>query len=132
MPVPDPWKERMTNSSWENKINEYLHGKEARPDSKAMYHQVPEYTTSCPIRPCRVYPVGIISPNQSKCPDAHKRKNQNDEEQRARQGQGTKTKEHRHPYHYILPDHHWLLHTPFTEGVVKGAATNLWLMLYPT
>lgn len=56
----------------------------------------------------------------------------NDEEQRLRQGQGTKAKEHVHCHHYILPDHHWLLHTPFTEQVERGVATNLWLVLYHT
>lgn len=102
-----------------------------------MYNQVPEYNTSCPMRPCKVEPTRIISLKESKCPDrrinADKRKNQKDEEQRVRQGQSTKTKEHRHPYHHhILPDHQWLLRKHFTEQVEKGIATNLWLVLYPT
>lgn len=109
-----------------------------RPDQTAQPCTIRYLNTTHPgpIRPCKVEPIAIISLKQSKCPDrcinAHKRKKRNDEEQRVRQGQGTKTKEHRHPHHYILPDHHWLLHTPFTEQIEKGVATNLWLVLYPT
>lgn len=62
----------------------------------------------------------------------HTKEKQNDEEQGLRQGQGTKPKERGHPHHYILPDHHWLLHTPFTEQGEKGAVTDLWLVLYLT
>lgn len=109
-----PGKKRMTNSSWENKINYYRHFEEARLDSKAMYNQIPEYNTSSPIRPCKVQPVGIISRQMYKCTQ---KKKQNDEEQRLRQGQSTKAKVCRPPYHYILPNHHWLLHTPFIEQV---------------
>lgn len=127
MLVPDPLKKRMTKSSRENKNNEYLYVKWASLDRKAMYNQVPEYSISWPIRTCKVEPIGITSPKQSKCWDrcisAHKRKNQNEEEQTVRQGQGAQT-----PLSTTFRiDQHWLLHTPFTEGLEKGVAVDSWL-----